>query len=510
MNRRQVSTPVRVKSRTWALPYGHPFGAYLAMRERLGDRSVFLLESLSGPEAVARRATVGFGPLVGIRVRDRHVTWHGREDLVRWLRDATAGLRLWEDRSTADVVDVLAQPSGVWSLLRAIRDQFQVERDTGAPHFRFGFFGYLGYDMAWAVERLPRATEPDSDLPDLDLTIYQGCVEYDLAQRTTTLVVNESGRWHTPDIDALRRLLTDAAETPETGHTTDVPEATEPSCVTDSVDQDEYLLWAKTALEHIAAGDIYQVQLGHDIRVRTELEPIAAYRRLRSRNPSPYGYLAPFGEWTALGASPELFVRREGDIVTMKPIAGTISRSPALDEDLAARRQLREDEKEQAEHVMLVDLCRNDIGRICRSGTLDAADLLEVEPYSHVHHLVSTVSGQLDPEHDEFDIITACFPAGTMTGAPKIRAMEIIERLEKTRRGIYAGALGLIDFSGDLNIALCIRGAVHRAGTYVMRASAGVVADSDPAREWAETLHKLGAMHWTLTGREVNDASTAH
>jgi anthranilate synthase component 1 len=173
------------------------------------------------------------------------------------------------------------------------------------------------------------------------------------------------------------------------------------------------------------------------------------------------------------------------------------------------REWLRHDEKEIAEHVMLVDLCRNDIGRICRAGTLGAGELLRVEPYSHVHHLVSTVTGRLAEDHDEYDVIRASFPAGTMTGAPKIRAMEIIEELERTRRGIYAGALGVVDFGGELDLALCIRGAVHRGDRYVVRASAGVVADSDPRREWEETWHKLGAVHWALTGREAGRAGTA-
>ena len=261
-----------------------------------------------------------------------------------------------------------------------------------------------------------------------------------------------------------------------------------------------YLANVEKCLKHIAVGDIYQVQIGHEWNIHSPVDPVAVYQRLRERNASPYMYLTQVGSSTVIGASPELFVRVEDGLVSMRPIAGTAPRGP---DDEARAERLRTDPKELAEHVMLVDLCRNDIGRICQRNTLAVPDQLVVERYSHVLHLVSTVTGQVEEGKDTYDIIAALFPAGTMTGAPKIRAMEIIEDTERSRRGLYAGALGLIDVGGYVNLALCIRTLIHRDGTFRTRASAGIVADSEPEREWRETLAKVGAGYWAVTGKEL-------
>ncbi|MFD0629391.1 anthranilate synthase component I family protein [Streptomyces sanglieri] len=250
---------------------------------------------------------------------------------------------------------------------------------------------------------------------------------------------------------------------------------------------------------------MYQIQIGHRIDVESGLEPFEVYRRLRGRNPSPYMYLVPRDGRTVIGASPEVLFRTEGGKVVMRPIAGTAPRSgdPGVDEARVAR--LVADEKERAEHVMLVDLCRNDVGRVCLPGTLEAHGLMTVETYSHVFHLVSTVEGTLAPEDDTWSVLRATFPAGTVTGAPKIRAMEIIEELESEPRGMYAGAVGLVDLRGWSQLALCIRTIVHdgRSGTYSTQSCAGIVADSSPGAEWRETLHKMGAAYWALTGEEL-------
>ena len=245
------------------------------------------------------------------------------------------------------------------------------------------------------------------------------------------------------------------------------------------------------------------MQLGHELTIESDADPVDVYTRLRLRNPSPYMYLAPFAGRTVIGASPELFVRKEGDLLTMRPIAGTLPCGTDPGEAARQAAALRADPKEIAEHVMLVDLCRNDIGRVCRRDTLDAPDMLRTERYTRVLHLVSTVTGRIEPDTDVFDVIAALFPAGTMTGAPKIRAMEIIEALETRRRGLYAGAVGIIGHRGHLNLALCIRTLVHDGGAYRTRASAGIVADSDPDREWTETLAKCSAAHWAVTGEEL-------
>jgi anthranilate synthase component 1 len=269
----------------------------------------------------------------------------------------------------------------------------------------------------------------------------------------------------------------------------------------DDTDRETYLAHVDKALGHIAIGDIYQVQIGHELTIRSTADPVTVYRRLRDRNASPYMYLTPLGEHTVVGASPELFVRVRDDEVVMRPIAGTYPRGVVDDETAAAR--LATNPKEIAEHVMLVDLCRNDIGRICRKDTLEVRDQMVVERYSHVLHLVSTVAGHAAPGMDSYDVIAALFPSGTMTGAPKIRAMEIIEAVEARRRGLYAGAIGLIGTGGYLNLALCIRTLIHHGGVYRTRASAGVVADSEADREWTETLAKSSAAYWAVTGKEL-------
>ena len=258
------------------------------------------------------------------------------------------------------------------------------------------------------------------------------------------------------------------------------------------------------AKEHIAAGDIYQVQLGHEISIESDVDPVDVYRRLRDRNPSPYMFLARLAGQDIIGASPELFLRVSGDLATLRPIAGTIGRGATRDEDGCRARRLQTDPKEQAEHLMLVDLCRNDLGRVCRPGTLQVDEYLVPEQYSHLIHLVSNVVARVRTECDAFDVLTAAFPAGTMTGAPKVRAMEIIESMETARRGVYAGAIGVIDFGGYVNTALAIRTAVRANGRYRLRASAGIVADSVPANEWRETIHKLNATYWAVTGKELN------
>ncbi|MFF9571353.1 anthranilate synthase component I family protein [Streptomyces sp. NPDC014685] len=284
-----------------------------------------------------------------------------------------------------------------------------------------------------------------------------------------------------------------------------LPEAPRPYRVRDTCDEETFLARVRRCLEHIGVGDIYQIQIGHRIDVATSLAPLDVYRRLRGRNPSPYMYLLPRAGRTVIGASPEVLFHTRGGTVVMRPIAGTAPRSGEEAADRARVARLLADEKERAEHIMLVDLCRNDIGRVCAPGTLQTPDLMRVETYSHVFHLVSTVQGTLEAGHDTWSVLRAAFPAGTVTGAPKIRAMEIIQELESEPRGLYAGAVGLIDLRGWSRLALCIRTIVHDpdTGTYSTQSCAGIVADSRPRAEWHETLHKMGAAYWALTGREL-------
>ncbi|HEV2633902.1 MAG TPA: anthranilate synthase component I family protein [Actinocrinis sp.] len=404
----------------------------------------------------------------------------------------------------------LEEPQTVWRLLRAVQQCFEVDTDVSADSFAFGFLTTLAYEAAWSMEELPQSqTEPDQ--PRFTLALFRETVWFDL-EAGTVRHMSAQGPYMPPRdrTDAEMAELLDMVADPgdeESGAAEAaapaVPAAPTPHSECDSATSEEFSAWVKRCLGHIAAGDSYQIQIGHRIEVRTDLSPLDAYRRLRYRNPSPYMYLAPWAGRTVVGASPELFVRIRGGQLSMRPIAGTAVRAADPAEDARRIAGLRASVKEQAEHVMLVDLCRNDIGRVCVPRTLSVDTMMEVEPFAYVHHLVSTVSGKLRDDVDVWAAICATFPAGTMTGAPKLRAMEIINEIESTPRGVYAGALGLVDTRGFAMLALCIRTAVHHGDCYTIQASAGVVADSTPAGEWQETLAKMSAGYWALTGKEL-------
>jgi anthranilate/para-aminobenzoate synthase component I len=449
-----------------ALPAAGPLTTYLALAERFGEEDVYLLESPSGPETDRRHAVVGFGVLLTLSVFGDDVRLTGVPAVVEAVRS----------RISLPFDDL-------WELLREAQSTFPEAPD-------FGFLSFFGYDTAHHVEKLPRTIPGDHDEPDVCVVLHRGRVRFDLATGEAELLVHHSDLWPDLEPDAVLDALRVAPEVPGSP----IP----PAVCVDETDETAFRRNVRRALDHIAIGDIYQVQIGHELRITSSLAPIDAYRRLRERNPSPYMYLAHFAGHTVIGASPELFVRFADGVATMRPIAGTIP----LDAGPEAAARLRADPKEIAEHVMLVDLCRNDIGRVCDRDTLDVPDMLVVDRYSHVAHLVSTVIGRVS-DVDAYEVVRALFPSGTMTGAPKIRAMEIIESIETSRRGLYAGALGLIDFDGTLNLALCIRSLTHAGTTYRTRASAGVVADSDPGKEWRETLAKMSAAYWAVTGKEL-------
>jgi len=449
-----------------AVPAADPLTTYLALAERFGGDEVYLLESPSGPETDCRHAVVGFGVLLTLSVFGNEVRLTGVPAVVDAVRSK------------------MSLPfDDLWEMLREAQCAFPPTPD-------FGFLSFFGYDTAHHVERLPRTIPRSHDEPDVCVVLHQGRIRFDLATGEAELLVHHSDLWPRLDPDVVLRALRAVPEIPAPRFP--------PAVCADETDERTFRRDVRRALDHIAIGDIYQVQIGHELRITSSLAPIDVYRRLRERNPSPYMYLAHFAGHTVIGASPELFVRYAGGTATMRPIAGTIP----LDAGPDAAARLRADPKEIAEHVMLVDLCRNDIGRVCDRGTLDVPDMLVVDRYSHVAHLVSTVVGRVS-DVDAYEVVRALFPAGTMTGAPKIRAMEIIESIETSRRGLYAGALGLVDFDGTLDLALCIRSLTHSGTTYRTRASAGVVADSDPGKEWRETLVKMSAAYWAVTGEEL-------
>jgi anthranilate synthase component 1 len=391
-------------------------------------------------------------------------------------------------------------PEQVWEILRRVQGAFEVDTDVPADTFAFGFLTTLSYEAAWSMEQLPQSQD-EADLPRCTLALFRETLWYDVPTGTVRHLTARSAAWPPDTGRPLADALTEAASAP--AGAADVPPAPAPRSVRDSVDEETFAKRVDRCLRHIRVGDSYQIQIGHRIDVETDLTPGQVYRRLRHRNPSPYMYLVPWAGRTVIGASPELFIRVENDLLSMRPIAGTAPRATDRAEDARRVAELRSSVKEQAEHVMLVDLCRNDIGRVCVPGTLDVTSMMEVEPFAYVHHLVSTVTGRITAATDVWSAVCATFPAGTMTGAPKLRAMEIINDIEDDTRGIYAGALGVVDVRGFAMLALCIRTAVHDGERYSTQASAGIVADSTPAGEWRETLAKMSATYWALTGEEL-------
>lgn len=497
-----MTSTILVRSETTEVPFAAPFEAFLKLRHTFGADSVYLLESLSGPARDMKSSLIGFGPLLRVVVNGLSVRLEGRHELVQRSQAALHASRLgasdgssFRMRSEADL----------WDVLREIQGLFSVP-DADAGCFRLGFFGYLGYDVVRAIEQLPAERLPGDETPMLVFTVFQGLLAFDVGGGgSTKIVINHSWAWGPISASGIVQVL--ARPTEEAPPTCDVPA---PRSVRDTITRETYLRKVERCLAYIAAGDIYQVQIGHELDVVSDADPLAVYQRLRSRNPSPYMYFAPFGDVTLVGASPESFIRIENGNICMRPIAGTVRRGATEEEDAVLVSGLREDEKERAEHIMLVDLCRNDVGRVCVPGSLRVDELMVVERYSHVSHLVSNVSAKMRRGVDAYDAIAATFAAGTMTGAPKVRAMEIIAELETTQRGIYAGAVGLIDFGGYVNLALCIRSASCSRGHYHLRASAGVVADSLAENEWRETLKKMGAVFWAVTGEELANEGLAN
>ncbi|WUW22593.1 anthranilate synthase component I family protein [Streptomyces sp. NBC_01463] len=481
------------------LPEHRPLDLCTALREIHGD-DVFLLESPQGPQQDCTSAVIGYDRLAEIRIHPGHITVTGTEAVATALFAVADGLGLGPPVAGSLRIDGQGQ---ALELLAAAQNLFALHTEQPVDSYVFGFLATLGYGTAWHLEDLPPRTGATG--PDCVLALYRNTVRYDTSTGRALHFRARAAEFPQPapfDIVEAARAAADAVEEP-------VPAAPAPLSVRDSADRETFLARAGRCLEHIGVGDIYQIQIGHRIDVTTALTPLDAYRRLRDRNPSPYMYLVPHAGATLIGASPELLFKTEGERIVMRPIAGTTRRSGDTEADARRVTELLASEKERAEHVMLVDLCRNDIGRVCVPQTLTAGRLMEVEAFSHVYHLVSTVEGRLAPEADVWSALRATFPAGTVTGAPKIRAMAIIEELETEPRGMYAGAVGLVDVRGWGQFALCIRTIVRDGPVYSTQSCAGIVADSAPEAEWRETLHKMGAAYWALTGEELSAVAEA-
>ncbi|MDZ7372303.1 MAG: anthranilate synthase component I [candidate division KSB1 bacterium] len=428
----------------------------------------FLLESAESGGNRGRYSIIGDSPFLIFKSRGRQIT------LQNCLDNTHVDL---ED----DPFDVLQ------NLLRKY-----ARRAHSAPFACNGLFGYWGYDAVRHIEKLPVKAVADLDLPDIHLFIPQRLVVFDnllhkitlmLFTRvtTTTLQAYESAVEELKEIERqIRRPY--AHEIPA--------QPTEKPSVESNLTRNEFEKRVVTAKQHIAAGDVFQLVLSQRLKILSPLPALQVYRGLRMINPSPYMFFLELGDLEILGSSPETLVKLTDGEVTVKPIAGTIRRGQDEAEDQRLIQTLMDDPKERAEHLMLVDLGRNDIGRIAEFGSVRVEDFMTVEKYSHVIHLVSTVKGKLAGDRDAVDVFKACFPAGTLTGAPKVRAMELIEELEPTRRAVYGGAVGYMRFDGDMDVCIAIRTILKKAGVFYLQAGAGVVADSVPEHEYQETLNK--------------------
>lgn len=441
-------------------------------------RHSFLLESMEGGEKWARYSFLGSRPSVVVRSFGRR---------VEIIRDGKTQKTSFE----RDPLEVI----------KMILSAYAPVTDPSLPRFFGGAVGFMGYDVVRFFEELPDREKNGLDIPDVFFMITDTLVIFDNITHLIKVVSNAhvkgrsaeaAYREATKKINALVKKIKTGVRGQGAGGRKK-SKAKEQTLISNFT-QPQYEQAVLKAKEYIKAGDIFQVVPSQRFQTKISVEPYEIYRALRLVNPSPYMYFLRCGDTTVVGASPEVMVRLEGGTIDLRPIAGTRRRGATEEEDKALGGELLADPKERAEHIMLVDLGRNDVGRVSEPGSVKVSELMVIERYSHVMHIVSNVRGRLSTGKDSYDVIRACFPAGTVSGAPKIRAMQIIDELEPTRRGPYAGAVGYFGFSGNMDTCITIRTLVIRDKVAYIQAGGGVVADSDPAAEYQETVNKAKAM----------------
>ena len=451
-----------------------PVGAFLSIAER--QKYAFLLESVEGGEKIGRYTFLGAQPR-------RVITARGRELTVR------------------EGSHVERRQGSVIELLRQYLRQYRPATVPNLPPFTSGGVGYFAYDMVRQFERLPERAKDDLGLPDCVFTFYDRLLAFDHLRHQLHIIAAADVRSESPrkaydralaDIAALEDKLARGLRQQHLHWSSkDKRKAIK---VHSSTSHEKFVESVRRAKEYIAAGDIFQVVLSLRLDFKPPADPFQIYRALRTVNPSPYMYFLKLDDMHVVGASPEMLVRVSGRKLEYRPIAGTRKRGADAAEDERLTAELRSDEKECAEHVMLVDLGRNDIGRVSEYGTVKVRDLMYVEKYSHVMHLVSALEGELRGDLDALDALDACFPAGTLSGAPKVRAMEIIEEMEPVRRGVYGGSVLYADYAGNLDSCIAIRTMVLHGNRAYLQAGAGIVADSDPESEYQECMNKASAL----------------
>ncbi len=458
-----------------------------AFRKITGGDYSFLLESVEGGERIGRFSFLGSGAQTVVSSKGSEVTV-----------STPTETRQFNVEPGTDVLDVVKQEI----------ERVKYVPDPGLPRFCGGAVGYISYDAVRFFEKLPGNTVDDLNVPDCCLVFTDTLLVFDQVKHRIRAVCNArvDGDPNAAYDEAIAKIdeLLDRLNQPMA---VDTRQTGTPKEIESNFTQPGFEASVEKAKDYIRAGDVIQVVLSQRFKTTVAAEPFDIYRALRSLNPSPYMYYLSYGDTKLIGSSPEILVTCEQGKVTNRPIAGTRPRGATEEEDSRLEVELLADEKERCEHIMLVDLGRNDVGRVCEYGSVHVDELMTIEKYSHVMHIVSNVTGKLREDQDQFDVLRACFPAGTVSGAPKVRAMEIIEELEPTRRGTYAGAIGYFSYSGDMDTCITIRTILLQGKTAYIQAGAGIVADSDPATEYQECQNKaralIGAIRMAENGLEV-------
>lgn len=476
-------------SREILADFDTPLSIYLKLADAPNS---YLLESVQGGEKWGRYSIIGLPCSIALQARG---------ELVEILYQG----EVIEEVETTDPL----------AFVEEFKSRYQVPDIAGLPRFNGGLVGYFAYDCVRYVEKRLRHTQKPDPIgnPDILLLVSEAVVVFDnLADKLYMIVLADPDEPEAfanaqTKLDELQRKLRQPI-TPRLGLNLDQFNAQEPE-FTASFTQDDYKAAVNRIKQYILAGDCMQVVPSQRMSIKFKAAPIDLYRALRCLNPTPYMYFFNFGDFHVVGSSPEVLARLEDGLVTVRPIAGTRPRGASVEQDVALEQELLADKKELAEHLMLIDLGRNDVGRVAEVGSVKVTDQMIIERYSNVMHIVSNVIGKLRPELSALDALRAILPAGTLSGAPKVRAMEIIDELEPVKRGVYGGAVGYLAWNGNMDTAIAIRTAVIKNGELHVQAGGGIVADSEPQLEWEETINKRRAMFKAVALAEQSLEDTA-
>lgn len=437
------------------------------------NRKSYLLESAETVDKFGRYSYIGRHPFLEVKGSDNQVSIYYKDQTIN------------KKGSPLDII-------------KDVINDYKMPYFEDLPDFIGGAVGYIGYDIIRNYEALGEINFDDMKMPDIHLLFMEELFIYDHLDNKILVVLNlpviQGIESQSVVKDRLKNIEIEIMRTHDAS-TKERQKIDQPAMpCTSNETQSDFMKKVLKAKEYIGSGDIFQVVLSQRLQIETQVHPFSVYNTLRKINPSPYMFYINFESYTLVGSSPEMLVKVKNNLVETVPIAGTRPRGKTPDEDALLAKELLEDEKERAEHLMLVDLARNDVGKISEFGAVKLTNYMDIQKYSHVMHIVSNVVGYLRKEYDMFDALAACLPAGTVSGAPKIRAMQIIDELENTKRGVYAGAVGCIGFNGNMDTCIAIRTIVFKDQIASIQAGAGIVADSDPESEYVETLRKAKAL----------------